>query len=116
MRISIEPPNGTTKELYSGPIKTNAFAEDTEIVLLEPGQSGKLHFTLMMPADMDNAYALKHKSVFWTFSTEVIPEDVPNTPDTGDSFNGVPYLVGMAVSGSMFAVMLMRKRKRDAAG
>lgn len=113
MKISIERPDGMVTELYSGSIKTNAFAEDTEIVLLEPGQSGKLHFTVTMPADLDNEYTLKHKSVFWTFSTEVIPEDIPNAPDTGDAFAGTVYLAGMAVSGALLVIMLLGKRKRN---
>ena len=113
MKIWIEQPDGETRELYSGSIKTDQFAKDTEIITLSPGQSGKLHFAVIMPADMDNAYTLKHKSVLWTFSTEVIPEEVPNTPDTGDSFAGTVYLAGMAVSGALFVMMLIGKRKRN---
>jgi len=116
MKISIEHPDGTVMEVYSGPIETDAFAKDTEIITLSPGQSGRLHFTVIMPSDMDNAYALKHKSVFWTFSTEVIPQEVPNAPDTGDSFAGGIYLAGMALSGAMFVVILMGKRKQDEDG
>lgn len=113
MKIAVEQSDGTLKELYSGPIETDAFAEDTEIITLMSGENGKLHFTVVMPADMDNEYVLKHKSVFWTFSTEVIPEDIPNAPDTGDSFTGVPYLIGMALSAGMFLVILFGKRKRN---
>ena len=114
MKISIEQVDGLMKELYSGPIKTDQFAKDTEIITLSPGQSGKLHFAVIMPADMDNAYTLKHKSVLWTFSTEVIPEEVPDTPDTGDSFNGTPYLIGMLFSGAMVVLILAgRKRNED---
>lgn len=113
MKLSIEHPDGTTKELYSGPIETEVFAEDKEIIILAPGESGKIHFTVIMPADLDNAYTLKHKSVFWTFSTEVIPEAVPDTPDTGDSFVGTVYLVGMSVSGALLVMMLIGKRKRN---
>jgi len=113
MMISVERTNGIIEELYSGPIRTDQFAKDTEIITLLPGESGSLHFTVIMPADMDNDYALKHKSVFWTFSTEVIPEDVPNAPETGDSFTGVPYLIGMAVSAGLFLVILFGKRRRD---
>ncbi len=111
-KISIEHSDGTTEELYSGPIKTEAFAEDKEIIILTPGESGKLHFTVRMPVDMNNEYSLKHKSVFWTFSTEVIPEEIPNAPDTGDKFAGTIYLSGMVLSGAMFFVMLMGKRRK----
>lgn len=113
MKIWIEQPDGETRELYSGAIKTDRFAEDTEIITLSPGQSGKLHFTVLMPKEMDNAYALKHKSVFWTFSTEIIPEDVPNAPETGDALDGTPYLIGMLFSGAMVVFILMGKRKQN---
>ena len=113
MRIWIEEPGGEMEELYAGPIKTDRFAKDSEIITLLPGQSGNLHFTVIMPAEMDNEYALKHKSVFWTFSTEVIPEDLPNAPETGDAFTGTPYLIGMLFSGAMIVCILMKKRKQD---
>jgi len=113
MRIWIEEPGGEMEELYAGPIKTDRFAKDSEIITLLPGQSGNLHFTVIMPAEMDNEYALKHKSVFWTFSTEVIPEDLPNAPETGDAFTGTPYLIGMLFSGAMIGWILMKKRKQD---
>lgn len=113
MKISIEQADGTVKELYSGPIKTDRFAKETQIITLSPGQSGKLHFTVIMLADMDNAYTLKHKSVFWTFSTEVIPEEVPDAPDTGDAFNGTSYFIGMMFSGAMVILILAGKRKRN---
>lgn len=113
MTISIEHPDGTVKELYSGSIKTEAFAEEKEIISLSPGQSGKLHFMVTMPADMDNAYILKHKSVYWTFSTEVIPEDIPNAPDTGDHTAGLIYLAGMVLSASAFVLLIIGKRRRN---
>ena len=87
--------------------------EEKEIISLSPGQSGKLHFMVTMPADMDNAYILKHKSVYWTFSTEVIPEDIPNAPDTGDHSAGLIYLAGMVLSASAFVLLIIGKRRRN---
>lgn len=112
MKISVERADGTVEELYSGPIETDEFAEDTAILSLLSGQSGKLHFTVTMPTDMDNAYTLKHKSVLWTFSTEVIPEEIPATPDTGDHFCTAFFIAVMTFSAGAFMSVIIVKVKR----
>lgn len=114
MTIHIENRSGAVTKLYEGPIETDAFAEETEIIRLSAGSSGILHYTISMPRELDNSYTLKHKSILWTFSTDVIPNPVPDAPYTGDSTNSIIYLAGMMFSMIAICILITGKRRRNA--
>ncbi len=77
--------------------------------------NGKIELVtrLDVPADLGNAYMNQIGVVPWTFLIEEVPED--DTPDTGDDFQMEIWLGAAAVLASLIFVLLMWRRKREAA-
>jgi hypothetical protein len=79
--------------LYSGGLYSESLEKANMLTRLEPGESGTLTFTVGVPGELDNAYALGKTSVKWVFYTDE-SESLSTTPtpektetDTSESGN-----------------------------
>ena len=90
--------------LYSGTLGAETLQHPVSLGRYQPGEEGSIHFTLTLPAKLDNAYARRETSVNWVFSVrgeeEEIQEPGPaiqqlTAPKTGlsDPFVAVPLLL-----------------------
>ena len=119
MKIDLENRSGEVTNLYEGPIQTDAFAKEKEIIRLPAKSSALLHYTITMPHELDNSYTLKHKAIQWTFSTDVISNGLPTqngipvAPNTGDSSAIVLSFVGMLLSTLGLCLIFIGKRRED---
>ena len=79
------------------------------------GHTGKMIFSVFVPSDLDNTYALQNKAVQWIFSTEeiVLPRE---GVETGDRRRVGGYLILAGLSLGFAVRMLQRKRSGHASG
>lgn len=73
------------RELYSGNLMALELAEEVSLGLFRSGQKGILDFTVTVPPELDNAYALRDTMVKWYFSvyeTDTDPVPAPEITDT----------------------------------
>lgn len=102
--------DGKSKLIYEGPLRAGQLAEDTLLMTISAQNTGKMVFSLHVPADMDNEYTLQDKAVRWIFSTEEI--QVPNEAvNTGDNriVGGYLMLAGLSLG---FAVRMIQRKRR----
>ncbi len=74
---------------------------------LSKGEETKITYTLEVPEELDNFYAMKDTRTKWIFRCEIVPE----SPDTADTFSPLRLLVLMAVSLGV-CVYLPEKERR----
>lgn len=82
-----------------------------ESASIEPGNSEQLKFSVEVPKDLDNDYALSNEKVRWMFSAEEMSSKIPNGngPKTGVEDMSSLYLAGMV--SSLFVMLYMVYRK-----
>lgn len=70
------------KAIYSGNLLAEELKEEVSLGVFQPGEGGTMEFTVSVPAELKNAYALRDAAVKWYFSVyeddaepSVIPEE-----------------------------------------
>ena len=101
--------DGKTTQIYDGDLAARDLNKSVLINEFAAGEKGAMSFTVSVPTELTNEYALSDSDVTWVFSSDEIipdepedkPEDKPtdkpdtskpntNTPDKGQSNNGAP--------------------------
>lgn len=111
------------QELYSGNLKAEGINKDISLGKYQAGQSGKLDFTIKVPAELKNAYALRDADVKWIFS--VNEDKVTPTPEaqeheqkgtdavrTGDK-SPILALCLIFAGGVIVGLIILKKYKKD---
>lgn len=68
------------RKLYSGDLLAASLNEAVSLGSFASGKGGKLQFQVAVPAELDNAYALRETEVKWIFSVEEKTEKIRSTP------------------------------------
>lgn len=99
------------KEIYSGTLDSKELSNEIKLASIEPGNSEQLKFSVEVPKDLDNDYALSNEKVRWMFSAEEMSSKIPNGngPKTGVEDMSALYLAGMM--SSLFVMLYMVYRK-----
>ena len=107
--------NGEPQVVYEGPLRAEALSKDVLLMTIPAGHTGKMIFSVFVPSDLDNTYALQNKAVQWIFSTEeiVLPRE---GVETGDRRRVGGYLILAGLSLGFAVRMLQRKRSGHASG
>lgn len=74
------------RELYSGNLMALELSKEVSLGLFHSGQKGVLDFTVTVPPELDNAYALRDTAVKWYFSVYETDTDPVPAPEA----SGVP--------------------------
>ena len=78
--------NGQTSTIYEGNLAAADLNKSVLIDTFDANEKGTMSFTVSVPAELTNEYALKDSAVTWIFSTDEIipdkPEDKPDKPDS----------------------------------
>lgn len=92
--------------------ETGQFTENTLLGTFKRGGTTDLVLTLTVPYDLDNDYMCMMGIVPWTFLVEEVIE-VPETPQTGDSFDLVTWLMaaGMILAAIGYVLFQMKRQK-----
>lgn len=64
------------RKLYSGDLLAVSLNKAVSLGKFDSGKKGKMEFQVTVPAELDNAYALRNADVKWIFSVEEEPETV----------------------------------------
>ena len=110
--------------LYAGDLGTEPTGtEPVSLGVYRPGEEGSIHFTLKLPAELNNAYARRETFVNWIFSVQGQEEPAPgqepgpaimqlSAPKTGvtDPYVAVPLLLA-GVAG--ISTWLLERGERD---
>lgn len=78
------------KEVYNGPLKADDLNSYVSLGKYKSGQEGKLDFTISVPKELNNTYALQKADVRWIFTVKE-QEDAKkkdNSTDNGGSSGG----------------------------
>lgn len=99
------------KEIYSGTLDSKELSNEIKLASIEPGNSEQLKFSIEVPKDLNNDYALSNESVRWMFSAEEIADKIPNGngPKTGVEDMSALYLAGMISSLLVMLYMVYKK-------
>lgn len=105
---------GASKVVYEGALRAEALSEDILLMTIPANGIGKMVFSVYVPDELDNSYALKDEAVRWIFSTEeiLLPGEAA---DTGDDRRVGGYLVLAGLSLGFAVRMIQRRRGRDGA-
>lgn len=94
--------------------ETGQLTENTLLGTFRKGGVTDLVLTLTVPYDLGNEFMCTMGVVPWTFLVEEVPED-PDTPQTGDPFDLVTWLLAAGMILAAIAWVLWRmKRQRTA--
>lgn len=109
------------KKLYSGNLLAESLNKDVSLGKFKPGQSGQLDFSVSVPSELNNAYALRSADVKWIFTVnedEPEPTVTPTAQDhlkgtdavkTGDSNPLVALISLIVIAGAVIGFVLVRK-------
>jgi predicted HTH transcriptional regulator len=116
------------EEIYKGNLISEELHRAISLGKYQPEEQGKLTFTLNVPPDMDNQYALEQAKVKWNFSVQKTDEPAKNAEDsdqtgehttsvrTGDSSGIEMYLLlffGAFVLASLLVVVKRGVKKNE---
>ena len=119
LSVRSETGNGS-RLIYQGSLAGKALEGRGAAALLgtiAPGGSGKLAFSLNVPKELTNVYALNSSEVCWIFAAETVERNVTTvysgkSPDTGDH-NGIEiYFVVLGTAAFTAAAAIIKKRRR----
>ena len=105
--------------LYEGDLKSEALREDKSLGTYRPGEQGEICFSLHVPSELGNAWAMQKSEVKWIFSVEgeELPEEGGpsiwhSAPKTGlrDPSAAVP--MGIAITGALLFLTAGRPKRR----
>lgn len=79
--------NGQTSTIYQGNLAAADLQKAVLIDTFDANEKGTMSFTVTVPAELNNEYALKDSDVTWIFSSdEIVPENpTNNNPDNQTS-------------------------------
>lgn len=58
------------KKLYQGPLHADALSENVSLIRLDPGKKGQMDFSVRVPEELNNPYALSRTDVKWVFTVQ----------------------------------------------
>ncbi len=117
-RVELEIRRGD-QVLYEGDLKSDGLREAKSLGQYSPGERGEIQFSLHVPAELGNEWAMQKSEVKWIFSVEgeeLPEEDGPSiwhsAPKTGlrDPSAAVP--MGIAVTGALLFLTAGRPKRR----
>lgn len=94
--------------------ETGQLTENTLLGTFRKGGSTDLVLTLTVPYDLGNEFMCTMGVVPWTFLVEEVPED-PTTPQTGDPFDLVTWLLAAALILAAIGWVLLKMKSQKAA-
>lgn len=125
------------KQVYQGSLDSQALEKVHSLGKYKPGEKGELKFSVEVPKEWDNAYALRNAAVQWIFSVnaEESTDDFSKTSDkenisgeaaakdtgkkealsvkTGDRSDGeLTFLILLGSGSAILSVGIYRKRRR----
>ena len=86
---------GKEEVVYSGSLRAAELCENIILGRIPKGDTGYFHFTIEVPAELNNEYTILDSYVTWIFSTELI-EDSDIIPETGDTTNFWGFYLSLA--------------------
>lgn len=102
---------GRTETVYEGTLKGDGLQENRLLGEIPAEASGKFHFELSVPKELDNKYTVLTNRVEWIFSTE--PIERLTTVQTGDTRKTGTYLLAGGVLCGAGALILRKGRKKN---
>lgn len=103
--------DGKTETIYEGTLKGEGITEDRLLGEIPAEASGKFHFELSVPKELDNRYTVLTNRVKWIFSTE--PIEPLTTVQTGDARKTGIYLLAGGVLCGAGTLILRKGRRKD---
>ena len=113
------------QELYSGDLKAEDMGGAVSLGTYAPGQTGTLDFTVSVPKNLDNAFALRDADVRWVFTVnqeepaeaggDAVVHDggsVASPVQTGDSTPLNIMLTVSIISGASAALLVAAERRK----
>lgn len=94
--------------------ETGQLTENTLLGTFRKGGSTDLVLTLTVPYDLGNEFMCTMGVVPWTFLVEEVPED-PTTPQTGDPFDLITWLLAAAMILAAIGWVLLKMKRQKAA-
>ncbi len=130
LKLTIKMKNQT---LYTGNLLPAGPKQDISLGTFKPGESGQMDFTVSVPKELDNSYALRGADIKWVFTIqeneEVSPSPQPGESEdpvsqghaatasspvkTGDDTPILPYAALLIVLVSVIVVILIKARRAD---
>lgn len=115
--------------LYSGPLNAEGLRNRISLGIYKPGESGKMEFSLEVPASWDNSYAKQETNVIWNFAVweeeekiteKVIPDDPSDetvvyaeqveSVKTGDASDRGIFITALLSAVAVITVVLAKKK------
>lgn len=100
---------GRSETVYEGSLRRNA--ENLLLGTISPDTEGMLTFTISVPSELDNDYALIDSYVNWYFSTEEISDDAITSVQTGDHINTSIWIAVSAFSLAVTVIVILLRKK-----
>ena len=76
------------EKLYHGPLHADDLSKDISLIRLKSGEKGQMDFSVRVPEELNNVYALSQTDVKWVFSVRENEEKVfPQTKGTRNGGN-----------------------------
>lgn len=113
------------QELYSGNLKAEEMGGAVSLGTYAPGQTGTLDFTVTVPPELDNPYALRDADVRWVFSVQ---QEDPVSPDAGaadhspgasvaspvqtSDYTPIPVMLTISIASGVSAALLIAAERR----
>ena len=111
LTLYVEKPENTP--LFEAPAdQTAQLTEWTQLGIFAPGAEMDLEVGLHVPTTVDNTYKSLIGYIDWEFVVEET-DDGPN-PQTGDSAEYLPWLIGAGCSMVLILIVLLKRRRDNA--
>ena len=116
LNLKVEKTDGTL--LFDAPAdQTDDLTKWTYIGLLYSGGKTDIKVTLEVPKDLDDEDQLKIGHIMWQFKVEEYPieQGDPRPPQTGDTSNILPWIIGAGVSllVLIFVIIFLARKKKE---
>lgn len=95
------------KLIYKGDLRSQELNREISLGTWKSGEKGKLKYTISMPAELKNEFAVRDAGIRWIFRT-VIEEEPPKTGD--DDWSTACFVLAI-MSGVMGAWLLFQKKR-----
>ncbi|MBQ8305589.1 MAG: hypothetical protein IJX90_05150 [Blautia sp.] len=82
------------KELYKGPLTGDDLNREISLGRYKAGEKGELVYTVRMPEELENAFALRDADVIWNFRVEQKEPSGGYSPGGGTSYGRDPVKTG----------------------
>ena len=103
------------KEIYSGTLDSKELMNEIKLASVSAGETEQLKFSIEVPKELDNEYAMSSEKVRWMFSAGDVPDKMYSNgdgPKTGvEDLSGL-YLFGM-VSSLLVMVYAVYRKETD---